>query len=259
LRERVVEGRALDARDREGKNAVISEATAKAVWPDEQAVGRQFKRNGNTFTVVGIVADAHKNSLRAAPVNMVYLPYWDNAPGSAFFLVRGSQEPSLLIGAVRAAIWNYNPDVTIAFVHTLDSHVSDSLAPEHLQTTIFVAFGGAALLLALLGIYGTLSYAVEARTQEVGIRMALGASRQSVYRLILRMVVVPILMGLALGWVASLSIGRSLATLLYGTSPTDVSVILPVVCAFVVAAIAATFLPCRRAAMIEPMEALRAE
>jgi predicted permease len=259
LRERVVEGRALDARDREGKNAVISEATAKAVWPDEQAVGRQFKRNGNTFTVVGIVADAHNNSLRAAPVNMVYLPYWDNAPGSAFFLVRGSQEPSLLIGAVRAAIWNYNPDVTIAFVHTLDSHVSDSLAPEHLQTTIFVAFGSAALLLALLGIYGTLSYSVEARTQEVGIRMALGASRQSVYRLMLRMVVVPILTGLALGWVASLSIGRSLAALLYGTSPTDVSVILPVVCAFIVAAMAATFLPCRRAAMIEPMEALRAE
>ena len=259
LQERVIAGRALDAHDREGKNAVISEATAKAVWPNEQAIGRQFKRNGQAYTVVGIVADARNNSLRAEPVNMVYLPYWDKAPGNAFFLVRGSQEPSQLIGAVRSAIWKYNPDVTIAFVHTLDSHVSDSLAPEHLQTTIFVAFGSAALLLALLGIYGTLSYAVEARTQEVGIRMALGASRQSVYRLMLGMVIAPILTGLVLGWIASLSIGRSLAALLYGTSPTDVSVILPVICAFVAAAMAATFLPCRRAAMIEPMEALRAE
>jgi predicted permease len=259
LRERIVEGRALDARDREGKNAVISEATAKAVWPNQEAVGRQFKRNGQTFTVVGIVADAHNNSLRAAPVNMVYLPYWDNAPGSAFFLVRGSQEPSQLVGAVRAAIWSYNPDVTIAFVHTLDSQVSDSLAPEHLQTMIFAAFGGAALLLALLGIYGTLSYSVEARTQEVGIRIALGASRQNVYGLMLGMVTVPILVGLALGWIASLSIGRSLAALLYGTSPTDMSVVLPVICAFVAAAMASTYLPCRRAAMIEPMKALRAE
>jgi predicted permease len=259
LQQRIIEGRSLDEHDRTAKTAVISEATAKAVWPGQSPINRQFKRNGNTFTVVGVVADAHNNSLRTAPVNMVYLPYWDNPPYGTYFLVRGAQDPTLLTEAVRNTIWSYNPNVTIARVHTLDSQVSDSLAPEHLETGIFAAFGAAALLLALLGIYGTLSYSVEARTQEVGIRMALGATRQSVYRLMLGTITTPVLLGLTLGCIASLTIGKSLSALLYGTSPTDLSVILPVLCIFALAAVAATSLPCRRAANIEPMEALRTE
>ena len=190
---------------------------------------------------------------------MVYLPYWDNPPYSTYFLARSTQAPTQLIESVRSTIWSYNPNVTIARVHTLDSQLSDSLAPEHLETAIFVAFGAAALLLALLGIYGTLSYSVEARTQEVGIRMALGATRESVYRLMLATIIAPVAIGLALGCLTSLGIGRSLAALLYGTKPTDLSVIVPVICIFAIAAVAATFVPCRRAAKIEPMEALRAE
>jgi predicted permease len=259
LQQHIIEGRPLDERDRTQKNAVISEATAKAVWPNQSPINRQFQRNENTLTVVGVVADAHNNSLRAAPVNMVYLPYWDNPPYGTYFLVRSTQEPTLLTESVRNTIWSYNPNVTIARVHTLDSQVSDSLAPEHLETGIFTAFAAAALLLALLGIYGTLSYSVEARTQEVGIRMALGATRQSVYRLMLGTIVAPVVLGMALGYVASLTIGKSLASLLYGTSPSDLSIILPVLCIFTIAAVAATSLPCRRAAMIQPIEALRTE
>jgi predicted permease len=259
LGQRIIEGRPLDEHDRTLKNAVISEATAKAVWPNQSPLNRQFKRNGNTLTVVGVVADAHNNSLRAAPVNMVYLPYWDNPPYATYFLVRSTQDPTQLIESVRNTIWSFNPNVTIARVHTLDSQLSDSLAPEHLETGIFAAFGAAALVLALLGIYGTLSYSVEARAQEVGIRMALGATRQSVYRLMLGTITTPVVLGLTLGCIASLAIGKSLRTLLYGTSPTDLSVILPVLSIFALAAVVATSLPCRRAAMIEPMEALRAE
>jgi predicted permease len=259
LHQRIIEGRALDARDRTLKNAVISETTAKAVWPNQSPINRQFKRNGNILTVVGVVADAHNNSLRAAPVNMVYLPYWDNPPYATYFLVRSAQDPALLTDAIRNTIWSYNPNVTIARIHTLDSQLSDSLAPEHLETGIIVAFGAAALLLALLGIYGTLSYSVVARTQEVGIRMALGATRQSVYRLMLGTIIAPVIAGLALGYIASRSIGKSLSALLYGTSPTDLSVIIPVLCTFAIAAVVATFLPCRRAARIEPMQALRTE
>jgi predicted permease len=259
IHQHILEGRALDEHDRAQKNAVISEATAKAVWPGQSPINRQFKRNGNTLTVVGVVADAHNNSLRAAPVNMVYLPYWDNPPYATYFLVRSTQDPTQLIEAIRNTIWNYNPNVTIARIHTLDSQLSDSLASEHLETGIFVAFGAAALLLALLGIYGTLSYSVEARTQEVGIRMALGATRQSVYRLMLRIITAPVVLGLIFGYIASLSIGKSLRALLYGTSSTDLSVVIPVLCTFAVTAIVATFLPCKRAARIEPIEALRTE
>jgi predicted permease len=260
LKQRIVEGRPLDEHDRTAKNAVISQATAKAVWPNQSPINRQFKRSGDeTFTVVGVVADAYNNSLRAAPVNMVYGPYWDQPPYATYFLVRSAQAPTQLIEAVRSTIWSYNPNVTIARVHTLDSQLSDSLAPEHLETGIFAAFGAAALLLALLGIYGTLSYSVEARTQEVGIRMALGATRESVYRLMLGTIIAPVIAGLALGCIASRSIGKSLSALLYGTSPTDLSVIIPVVCIFAIAAVIATSLPCRRAAKIEPMQALRSE
>jgi predicted permease len=259
LRQPIVEGRPLDDRDRNAPNAVISQTTAKAVWPNRSALGRQFLFHDKPFTVVGIVADAHSNSLRAVPINMVYLPFNNKPPYATYFMLRTTQDPQLLTEAVRNAIWSYNPTVTIARIHTLDSQVSDSLAPEHLETGIFVAFGGAALLLALLGIYGTLSYSVEARTQEVGIRMALGATRQSVYRLMLGTIVAPVFLGLVLGYIASLTIGKSLSALLFGTSPTDLSVIIPVVCIFAIAAVVATSLPCRRAAMIEPMEALRTE
>jgi len=264
LRQPLVEGRLLDEhdmadRDRNVSNAVISETTAKAVWPGRSALGRQFLFHDKPFTVVGIVADAHSNSLRDAPVNMVYLPFNNKPPYATYFLVRTTQPPQLLTDSIRSAIWSYNPNVTIMRIHTLDSQVSDSLAPEHLETGIFVAFGAAALLLALLGIYGTLSYSVEARTQEVGIRMALGATRQSVYRLMLGTIVTPVLLGLTLGCLTSLSIGKSLTSLLYGASPTDLSVILPVICIFALAAVLATSLPCRRAAKIEPMEALRTE
>ena len=259
LQEHIVAGRDLTEQDRNQKNAVISEATAKAVWPGRDPLGQTFLRNGNPFTVVGVVADARNNSLKAAPVNMVYLPYWDKPPYGTYFMVRSPQDTSLLAGSVRKAIWDVNPDVTIARMHTLDSQVRDSVAPERLESGILIAFGGAALLLALLGIYGMLSYSVEARTQEIGIRMALGATRQSVYLVTLKEVIAPLAIGLGLGWLASVGIGKSVSALLYGIAPADWTVALAVVGIFAVAALAATFIPCRRAANVEPMEALRAE
>ena len=259
LQEKLLEGREFDGRERTAKSAIISETTARAIWPNQDALGREFKRNGNQFKIVGIVADAHNNSLRTAPANMVYLPYWDMPPYTTYFLVRSTQDAAGLTAAVRKAIWDFNPGLTIARVHTFDSLLNDSLAPEHLQTTIFIAFGIAALLLALLGIYGTLSYAVEARTREVGIRIALGATRGSVFGLMLGMIVAPVTAGLALGWIASLAIGKALAALLYDTSPANLAVAVPVLLAFAAAALMATFVPCRRAASIEPVEALRAE
>jgi predicted permease len=260
LQQHILRGRDLTAADRNRKNGVISETTAKAVWPDKDPIGQQFSYNGTDFyTVVGIVADAHNNSLREAPVNMVYLPYWDNPPYTDYFLVRSTQDTTLLASAVRKAIWAYNPDVTIAGLRSFDSQISDSLAPERIETILLATFGSAAFLLALLGIYGTLSYSVEARTQEIGVRMALGATRQNIYLVTLKEIVAPVAAGLALGWLASIAIGRAVASVLYGTSANDITVALAVICTFAIAAIGATFLPCRRAALVEPMEALRAE
>lgn len=259
LQQRMVAGREFDAHDRTQKSAVISETTARNVWPGQNPIGRTMLRNGRPFTIVGVVADARSTSLRAGAVNMVYLPYWDKPPRSSFFVVRSTQDTTLLAASVRKAIWSYDPGVTIARIHSLDSQVSDSLAPERLETALLAAFGGAALLLALLGVYGTLSYSVETRTQEIGIRMALGATRQNVYGATLQEVALPAGIGLAIGWLASLAIGRGIATLLYGTVPSDAGVALAVMFLFTLTGLTAAFLPCRRAARIEPMEALRAE
>ena len=259
LRQPMLEGRALDARDRNAHSAVISETAARAAWPSQDPLNRQFKYQNDTFTVVGVAADAHNNSLRDAPVSMVYLPYWENPPHNTYFLVRTTQNPTFIQASVRDAIWSYNSAVTIARVQPLDTQLQDTLAPESLQTGIFIAFGGAALLLALLGIYGTLSNSVQARTQEVGIRMALGASPNSIYALVLRAVLIPVTAGLAAGLVTGLATGKVLSSLLYGTTPADPAVVAPVLGAFLLASIAAAWLPCRRAAHIEPVKALRSE
>ncbi len=259
LQQRIVMGRALDEHDRTTGSAVISEHVARTIWPNQNPLNHHFKKNGHSLTVVGVAADARSNSLLTEPANMVYLPYWDNPPYTPYFLLRTAHDPASFTEAVRKTIWSVDPTVTIARIHTLRSQVNESLAPEHLETGILTAFGGAALVLALLGIYGTLSYSVEARTQEIGIRIALGASRESVYKLMLGTVRSPVFIGLAAGYLVSLGVGRSLRAYLYGTSPVEFSLVIPILATFAVLAIVATSVPCSRAASIEPMQALKSE
>ena len=137
--------------------------------------------------------------------------------------------------------------------------MADSLAGERFQTLLLLSFGAAALLIAMLGIYGVLSYSVSVRRQEIGVRMALGASRSSIYRLTLFEASVPVLLGLAAGLAASLAAGNLIGKLLYGVRPMDASVILIVSSLFLLSAAAAGFLPARRAASVDPMQALRTE
>jgi predicted permease len=259
LRERLVAGRFFEDRDRDSDNAIISESSAKAGWPGEDPIGRQFKWWGKICMIIGVVADARTNSLKDAPSNMVYLPYRTNPPYASTFLVRSSQNPEMLISDVRHAIWAQDPEVTIARVKTLDSQVMDSLSIERFQTFVLVAFGIAALLLAMLGIYGILSYTVAGRTQEIGVRMALGATRQSIYSLTLSEAARPVLIGLIAGWAANLMAGKLVQRLLYGVTATDWSVAVTVTILLGACATAAAFLPARRAASVDPMYALRTE
>jgi predicted permease len=259
MRERLAAGRFFEERDRDLNNAIISEASAKAGWPGENPVGRQFKWRDKLFTVIGVVADSRTNSLKDAPVNMVYMPYRSLPPYSVVFLVRSTQAPETIIPDVRSAIWAQNPAVTIARVKTLDAQVKDSLAGERFQTFILVAFGLAALLLAMLGVYGVLSYVVAGRRQEFGVRMALGATRQSIYSLTMSEAAVPVFIGLIAGWGASVLAGGLVQKLLYGVTAVDWSVTAIVAILFIACATAAAFLPAHRAAGIDPMQALRTE
>ena len=259
MRERLIAGRFLEERDRSLKSAVLSEGLAKALWPDQNPIGAQFTTEGKIFTIIGIVGDSRNTSLKTEPARIVYLHYAENPPYTITFAARGAQSAGSLISGMRQAIWKYAPDITIARVKTLDSQLSDSLATERFQTMVLMAFGIAALLLAMLGIYGVLSYSTATRKQEIGVRIALGATRRGIYTLTLGEAATPVIGGLGAGLVASILASRVIQRLLYGTQAVDPSVTIIVIVLFVAAAIAAAFLPARRAASVDPMEALRSE
>src|SRR5437016_4027775 len=146
---------------------------------------------------------------------MAYVHYKDRPPFPTYFLVR-SPNAGGLVSAMRQAIWKYDPEVTIARVKTLGAQLTDSLATERFQTLVLMSFGTAALLLAMLGIYGVLSYSVVTRKQEISVRMALGATRSSVYALTFGEAGIPVFAGIATGLVASVLAGRVIQNLLYG-------------------------------------------
>jgi len=259
MREKLVAGRFFEENDRNLSSLVLSESLAKPVWQNENPIGAQIKMEGRTFTVIGIVADSRSTSLKSAPAKMAYAHYKDRPPFSSFFVARALQPTDDLIAGMRQAIWKYAPDVTIARVKAMDSQVNDSLATERFQTLVLMCFGLAALLLAMLGIYGVLTYSVATRKQEIGVRMALGATRRNIYALTLAEAGAPVVAGLTAGLIASLLGGRAIQSLLYGVQALDPSVMAIVAALFLAAAVLAAFLPARRAASVDPMEALRSE
>lgn len=260
LRERLVAGRFFEERDGKLNGAVLSESLAKALWPDEDPIGEQIAARGDKYTVVGIVADSRNTSLKTRPPRMVYLHYADQKLlFTIAFVARGSQHAGALLAGMRTAIWNYAPDVTISRLKTLDSQVSDSVAAERFQTSIIAAFGVSALLLAMLGIYGVLSYSTAMRKQEIGVRIALGATRGGVYALALTGAAVPVAIGVAGGLIAYALAGRVIRGLIQGVETVDSWMMLLVFAVLLTAAGAAAFLPARRAASLDAMEALRSD
>jgi predicted permease len=255
----LIAGRFFEERDRNLNSTVLSEGEAKLLWGGEDPIGGQVKIRGRARTVIGVVADSHSTSLKSAPAKMAYLHYIDQPPYTTFFVARSGRGSDSLVAGMRQAIWKYAPDVTVARVKTMDSQVTDSLATERFQTMVLLAFGTAALLLSMLGIYGVLSHSVEARRQEIGVRMALGASRGSVYGLTMAQAAAPVIGGLAGGLFASLLAGRVIQKLLYGVQVVDPPVILAVTGLFLISAAGAALLPARRAASVDPMDALRAD
>jgi len=256
----LIRGRLLTDADRNLKSALISEHTANTVWPNQDPIGHQFRRGGNdTYTVVGIVADTRSNSLKDRPGLMVYMPYSDNPPYSTFFMVRTAQNSKAIEETMRHQIWSYDPEANIPQVRSLDEQVNESLAPERSQAFVLSSFGIAALFLAALGIYGVLSYSVSRKARELGIRIALGAPRRSLYILTMTEAARPVLVGLGAGILVSVFAGYGIRSLLYGTSPLNIPVTALATTIFILAAAIAAYLPARRAAAVDPIQSLRME
>lgn len=252
-------GRDFDMRDRRNPRVIIlSEIAAQAAFPGESPIGHALNHWGRTYTVIGVAANARINDLkRDAPV--FYLPYWDFPPTDPVFLVRSSQSIESLGPEMRQAVWSIDPDISIPTVTSMDAQVSESVAMQRFQAILLSSFGGAALLLAVLGIYGVLAYSVSLRRQEFGIRIALGSNRAQLARLVLVDAAYPLFGGVALGLLGAAGGARWVSSLLYQTSTVDPWAIGMSLGVLLLAALLSSLLPLRRAASVDPMQALRSE
>ena len=258
----LIEGRFLSDSD-QGKNyAVISQLTAQTMWPGKNPVGRQFSRGGTTdtpFTVIGVVGNARTISLAKPDPMIVYVPYWYRCDPSAGLLVRTRQGPAAMADAIRKAIWSVDPEVSVPVVRNLGGIIADSVSNRRFEMDLLLLFAVSALLLAGLGVYGVVTYSVVQRQREIGLRLALGAQRANIYRLVLREGLLPVLIGAAAGVAISFAFARAAASLLFEVSPHNPLIALIAVGVLVVVGAAACLLPARRAAAVDPMHALRAE
>jgi predicted permease len=256
-------GRDFSDGDRANPDVVlISEGTARAGFNGENPLGRKLDSilpNGqHPVTVIGVVADTRINGLKNSAL-MVYVPTWAFTPWTLSFLVRSSQNSDALIPEIRKAVWNIDPLVAIPELKSMNEQVDESVATDRFQTVVLASFGGAALLLALLGVYGVMAYSVSLRQQEFGVRIALGSGKAALIRLVLRQAANPILLGAAVGLVLSLVALRWVRSLLYETPVMDPVAIGGSVLVLLAAATLAAAVPAGRAASVDPMRALRLE
>ena len=259
----LVRGRMLTPADRGTGNVVLSQAAARAAWPDEDPLGRTFEDGSDHLTVVGVVGDTHSRGLTAGADRIVYEPYWSflMTPYSAsgYLMVRTVGDPKALTDSIQHAIWSVDPAVPIPEIRTLPGIIRASVALEHFEMSLLLAFGIAALGLAALGIYGVLAVTVAERTRDLAVRIALGANKQRVFRLVLRQGMQPVAGGLAIGLVLAWYIASLAQTLLPVVVPYDLASIAITTASLLAVALCACLVPARRAASVDPMTILRAE
>ncbi len=259
----IVEGRPLAANDWDTHVALVSERTAKALWPGKDPIGQQFHRAGNTeekpFTVIGVVKDARTISLARRDPMLVYMPYWYRCDLSAGLILRTTQDPSTMADAIRKTIWSVDRSVPVPSVRTLGGIMADSVANRRFEMDLLLVFALSALLLAGLGVYGVLTYSVVQRQKEIGLRMALGAQRGKIYNLVLRDGLLPVAIGTLAGTVITFALARLIRSLLFGVSPYSPAITIATALLLAFIGVIACLLPARKAAHVEPMEALRTE
>jgi predicted permease len=241
------------------KVILLNESAARFLWPGEDAVGKIVSAGGTDRRVVGIVGDVHTGSVEGDPGWQMYFPATQESPNGAELVIRTALPPAALAGSVLHTLRELNPKQPAAEFRLLRTIVDHAVSPRRFFMLLVAAFAVLGLLLAALGIYGVISYSVTGQTREIGIRMALGATRSSVVAMVLRGAMGQTIAGIALGIPAALVAGRMMANQLYGVDSRDPLTIAGAALVLALCAAAAAFIPAARAASIQPMQALRSE
>jgi putative ABC transport system permease protein len=262
----VRQGRTFTEQDVQGSLpvVVVNENMAKKIWPGESPLGKRINFGdpavpGDWMTVVGVVAPVRHMALDEDPGSEVYWPQYQQPFADASLVLRTDQDPASQANAIRQAVRSLDPNLPVDQIRTMEELVASSLSQSRFKMVLLSLFAGLALVLAAVGVYGVVSYTVAQRTHEIGIRMALGAERRNVLRLVVRQGMVVVLIGVALGVALAFGASRYLAGQVYGVSAKDPLTFLAVPLVLIAVALLANYLPARRATQVDPLVALRQE
>jgi predicted permease len=263
LRIPLLRGRLFTDSDRQGTTrvAIINEAMAKKFWPNQDAIGKRFHFFGDAplREVVGIARSSVVNAIGEVPVPLVYLPVTQDFAPAATLQVQTTGKPEAVIAGVRSQIQSLEPNLAITNVQTIGEIIDQGLWAPEMGAALLALFGGLALVLAAVGVYGVLAYSVTQQTREIGIRMAMGAERSHVLLLVVGQGLKLAGAGLALGIVVALALTRQLSSLLFGVSAYDPLTYAGVVLILAIVALLACYIPAQRATRVDPLVALRYE
>lgn len=262
----LVRGRTFTERESAGAAtnvALVSETFAKRYFPTQEPLGRRLRVSADTtgrwLTVVGVVRDIKQRWIGERPEPQIYLPYPRVAPTTTTIMVRTSGAPASVTSAIREALRELDPTMALFDVQPMHDIVDLSFWKSRLYGAMFGAYAAIALVLAAVGVYGMMAYAVSQRLHEIGVRVALGATEHDVLRLVLRQSLFTTLVGLATGLAGAFATTKLLATFLFGVTSTDPATFVGIPLLLTLVALAATYLPARRAMRVEPAVALRSE
>ena len=241
--------------------AIVNQTTAQRFWPGQSAIGKRLSlvREKSAVEIVGVVGDIKRYGLGENVQPEIYFPYSQQARWATFFVVRTSTPAGMFKAAFRSRLANIDPEVRLSRTSSMDDLIVSSLKRPRFNLVLIGIFATTALLLAIVGIYGVMSYLVEQQTREIGIRSALGAKRAHILQLIIRRGVGMALIGIVLGLAASVGLTRFLAGLLYGVTTVDPPTFIGISILLLVVSVLACYIPARRATKVDPLIALRYE
>jgi putative ABC transport system permease protein len=261
----LLQGREFDDRDTGGKPdvVIVNQKLAQRYWPNGDAIGKRIKigppENEPWVTIVGVVGNVNHSGLDAEPDFASYEPHSKRPWSQMTVLVRTTSDPLSLAGPVQRELKNAESEILIEDVVTMNRRIDLSVAPQRMNLVLLATFAVIALVIAAVGIYGVMAHSVTQRTQEIGLRMALGAQLRDVLKMVLRSGMTLALIGIAIGLAGAFFLTRLMRTLLFGVTPTDALTFASVAMILFGVALLACYIPARRATKVDPLIALRYE